>query len=751
MKNPVSLFFDSLGFFLMLFFTFLVSAALAQSPYVSFNTDGSIDVKNDIVYLQSAALLDLAELYHLPDDPNAPQGIQMIAASPYDLNSLQYGPNGRIEVRVYDYDEENKKKGALIYAATGTKTGWSEDNWDASASLFNVKNSGSTTGILDMLSSKVVRLLNASKKPSSIHTTNIKLLSQFEGVGSTCIEPGGSGIFAYGFMQGAFLTFVKPLNVILSSIAAQVIAANVAHIAVTAAVNAAVEAANAANDAVELTSANEGVADDADGAISDLYSLGTAAVQAVILSNNAANSLIDNYNQQNHNTYVAASAAASTAVNAFNARVAEIQTDLLDPVDAAQQVVADAIANVAIANQAANAAAAAYAASAASNAAFANAIAQGFGASPDFNTWILSAHLIAFIGSYGAYLTSDDVNFRLFNRQDYHLRLSSWPQSWTKWCGIVTPMPPVLIEVAIKNAQLQKIKIPGLPLFTADDFQSASPEYDTETTARFLPVNTHGFIAPPKGYQIIGADFTEQINLPDFPKYDHIKVPDLEATALKEIRVGNWARVFLAGTYERFGFLKKELAARAQAEGVGAEDYFSLHEISQNFISVRRETPGPDGLTPATGDIVDYGLWSLILNKEFSSSFLTSITPEGPFEVNNGPEQPPVPPHLPDHEIFMRVSQGEFIGMKPEDEHPLRVYPNPTQGRVKIQFNVIESSPMKLSLYDLIGNVVYEEEAVVDAGPYSRELNLRELGSSGMFIISITTHNQSQLAKIIVE
>ncbi|NJM25073.1 MAG: hypothetical protein HC859_05780 [Bacteroidia bacterium] len=208
----------------------------AQTASVTFNVDGSVDVKNRMLYLQTTALLDLQELYRVPSDPGAPQGIMMWTNSLFNPNAVQYGPDGRVEVRVFDYDDERRGKGALIYAATGTKSGWNEDAWDEHNSMF----------VDGAAVSEKVRALFDSRK---INTTNIKVLSQFEGVGSQCVEPGTSGIFTYGFLNGLFFSFAEPLAVSVQAVGAHLIAAYAAHVAVTAAANAAHAAANLANTA----------------------------------------------------------------------------------------------------------------------------------------------------------------------------------------------------------------------------------------------------------------------------------------------------------------------------------------------------------------------------------------------------------------------------------------------------------------------------------------------------------------------
>lgn len=107
--------------------------------------------------------VNLAELYQLTKTERSNFGI----AGHVDP---QYGPDGYVEIRVYDYDDEKKNKGRLIYGARaeqGTSrkaSGYMEKSW------------------------KVV-LDKGWIWDTKVASTDIKALSQHENVGSVCTNP----------------------------------------------------------------------------------------------------------------------------------------------------------------------------------------------------------------------------------------------------------------------------------------------------------------------------------------------------------------------------------------------------------------------------------------------------------------------------------------------------------------------------------------------------------------------------------
>ncbi|MFZ6013255.1 MAG: hypothetical protein ACOYXT_23130, partial [Bacteroidota bacterium] len=204
------------------------------------------------------------------------------------------------------------------------------------------------------------------------------------------------------------------------------------------------------------------------------------------------------------------------------------------------------------------------------------------------------------------------------------------------WCDQLSPMPVVLIEVAIKNAKLDTVKIPGIPHIPADRFQSTSPLYDADPSARYISLKQSGEYIGSSSHQIIEAPYATEVQVTGFPKLDHIKVPDVTSTKPQEFKMSDWGRLPIAGTYERLEALEQELTAKANAAGVAPEEYFLFRHISHDFIKVSKA--GINGtLVPDLSDEITYELRTLMINRQYADqAFTTMVTAEGPFEASNG-------------------------------------------------------------------------------------------------------------------
>ncbi|MFZ6012539.1 MAG: T9SS type A sorting domain-containing protein [Bacteroidota bacterium] len=571
-KEYQVLFLNMSIFYCAVFLVSLTVSARAQSSSATFNIDGSFEGANGVFVLQTTQLLNLEELYGLQSAD--PTGILMSAAA-------EYGPGAKVEVLVYDYDEENKKKGALIYGAMGTKTGWNEDNWDITGSIFD-----SPGWEKPYFSPFVVNSFDIFKSKAGAKTTHIKVLSQHEKVGAVCVEPVVSNISSY--IKMAFIVWL----------------------------------------------------------------------------------LGERFNTPPFHVAYPPQVAIELAL---------------------------------------------------------------FGSAYMItNLW---GHIVA------------------WEKQFYESELQSWAKEYQHtsgaWCEIASPTPVVLMEVAVKNAKLSGIKIPGLPYLTADIFFYRSLVYDRHVNFPHVVVTNADQHILPHGFQIIESAYASDVYIKDFSKYESIMLPDPDSKEEMEIRdiIGEDHRVHLVGTRERFIALQNEITNKADGSG---EKLFSLRPVSFNFMKVKKD--------PQSVDLLTYELWSLTVNEKFDKGLSIKVTPEGPFVANNGLNPSLATDNEIPHEHESKrnmLTETAFTdqGLVEESRglESIVVHPNPTKKTINIQFNLRQGSPVKLILYDILGNPVYDEEMVLKAGLQVRVIDGEKIMVPGMHILCITTPVETKIAKVLVE
>ncbi|MFZ6012945.1 MAG: T9SS type A sorting domain-containing protein [Bacteroidota bacterium] len=876
-KRSAAFFFNLLRCCLTVLLLETVDVMYAQSSTVSFAVDGSLHVANEVVYLQTTALLNLNELYSLSSNPS---GILMQV-------SPEYGSNGRVEVRVFAYDHKNKAKGALIYASTGTKSGWNEDYGLITGSLFKDE---------AHFSEKIEELFGAPYK-SKYSSTNIKQLSQFENMGFVCNDPAGSFAFGGRYIDVALGNISVPVARFSSNIATRVTrddddfpddieekeckdydkaaeekeekadkskqvveektkALNEAEAAVKEAEMRAKDATQKLIEAAQKASVTRLAADAArDEASTTLYKLGDAqtalntardvatdAALTLAAAQNEAKTALDNLTKAQTDLDLAKEVERQAAdyflLNPHNESAAQAFRDAQAAVEAARKIRDEARSRSVIADdteeragvafddaelkleaardeeataradyqaayskynaaksQAYVAAEAAQHAGEASDAAKkaleeakarnAKALAElvdAFHQAEDDEDDAAAAAaavqvaeyvgdddsdsnypnaLMAILEIFGySYLEDEFFHHPSLSQEGIEGFRESYKQCAARttgdWCGLYSPMPPVLIEVAIKNASLIDLNIQGVRLPKPSGFLLRSPQYANDKTARYVAVTETGQSVV-DGYPIVKAPFATEVNLPDFSKTDHIKVPDfVDANAVVvELKMDSQGRLLLAATEMSFKSLEEELDKVANDTGVKPEEYYSLQRISHSFMAVDRTLHGTTR-EAQNMEILTYELRSLVINKQFGNSIAARVTPEGPFEVSHGSNPEALPqPSLNNKEILSRASVGEDL-YKSEGEllesGSIKIYPNPTQGVVNIQFTLKKTSPVQLRFYDIFGNTIYEKsEGALESGTYLRVIDVKRKRDIGMYFISISTAQNTQTAKVLIE
>jgi hypothetical protein len=94
--------------------------------------------------------------------------------------------------------------------------------------------------------------------------------------------------------------------------------------------------------------------------------------------------------------------------------------------------------------------------------------------------------------------------------------------------------------------------------------------------------------------------------------------------------------------------------------------------------------------------------------------------------------------------------KGMEIDNKELNAGDLMFYPNPSQGKFNLSFNLESKGKTLVRLYDMKGNTVYKEDLEDFSGMYSKEIDISDRGS-GTFFLSITQGNRRITRKILVE
>lgn len=84
------------------------------------------------------------------------------------------------------------------------------------------------------------------------------------------------------------------------------------------------------------------------------------------------------------------------------------------------------------------------------------------------------------------------------------------------------------------------------------------------------------------------------------------------------------------------------------------------------------------------------------------------------------------------------------------DKNNLMVYPNPNNGEFSVVINSQSSGTYQISVVDLVGKVLYQEEVVCRPGENIRKLNLGQL-ENGLYLIHLNKDGQSVTRKLFIE
>lgn len=79
----------------------------------------------------------------------------------------------------------------------------------------------------------------------------------------------------------------------------------------------------------------------------------------------------------------------------------------------------------------------------------------------------------------------------------------------------------------------------------------------------------------------------------------------------------------------------------------------------------------------------------------------------------------------------------------------IRYYPNPSSGRFTIDMELADSAPIEVSIVDLSGKVIHEEEVRTFDGKYTREFDLSEK-PAGIYLLQVVQGSSRLVRKIMI-
>lgn len=98
--------------------------------------------------------------------------------------------------------------------------------------------------------------------------------------------------------------------------------------------------------------------------------------------------------------------------------------------------------------------------------------------------------------------------------------------------------------------------------------------------------------------------------------------------------------------------------------------------------------------------------------------------------------------------MFFRLPEENLNGL--ENSSPFAVWPNPTDDKITVRFNVSDEQQASLYITDIVGRKVYAENIKASEGENTAEIMLKEL-SKGLYMIRLTADKKEYSSKFLIE
>lgn len=106
--------------------------------------------------------------------------------------------------------------------------------------------------------------------------------------------------------------------------------------------------------------------------------------------------------------------------------------------------------------------------------------------------------------------------------------------------------------------------------------------------------------------------------------------------------------------------------------------------------------------------------------------------------------------------IFLAVNSTDFTIQEPAasvDEEGLigfRLYPNPSNGEFKLEFNATSGSPVELTVFDLAGRSIYSKNYSNVFGDFNEDISLGSV-AKGIYLVRVVNGSRFSIRKILVQ
>jgi hypothetical protein len=78
----------------------------------------------------------------------------------------------------------------------------------------------------------------------------------------------------------------------------------------------------------------------------------------------------------------------------------------------------------------------------------------------------------------------------------------------------------------------------------------------------------------------------------------------------------------------------------------------------------------------------------------------------------------------------------------------VKIYPNPTNGIVTLDFNEITSSEVQINVYDFVGRKLIDKKVSTSLSK-TLEIDLTNFNNSNVYLFEIISENQKQTIKVV--
>ena len=94
------------------------------------------------------------------------------------------------------------------------------------------------------------------------------------------------------------------------------------------------------------------------------------------------------------------------------------------------------------------------------------------------------------------------------------------------------------------------------------------------------------------------------------------------------------------------------------------------------------------------------------------------------------------------------IEQGTLSSSELKAVENLNAYPNPTSGFTTLSYESSDSSPIRVTVFDLQGRPILQEQIPVSQGTQLIEIDLSEF-SKGLYLIGVQQDRETSFARVV--